>query len=103
MKKTPDDWCKIKGIEVLDPDGWRGEDGRPWADPISEDEFALRMGTSTVRISKRVPIFLYGQEVGWLHEKAGKLIIDLTDEEAIRWVSKDLTRGLSIDYNRYGD
>ena len=25
--KTPEQWCEIKGIYILDPDGWRGAGG----------------------------------------------------------------------------
>jgi len=45
--KTPDEWCKILDIRVLDPDGWR-EDKKNWNDPISKAEFTKRMLLSTV-------------------------------------------------------
>lgn len=43
---TPDAWCKRLSIHVLDPDGWR-RDRKPWADPITEDEFRRRAAWST--------------------------------------------------------
>jgi hypothetical protein len=45
--RTPDEWSRIQGVLVLDPDGWR-EDGKPWTEPITEDEFAKRLAISTV-------------------------------------------------------
>jgi hypothetical protein len=47
--KTPDEWCKLLGYEVMDPDGWRGSNGRPWMDPISQAEFEARIVTCTLR------------------------------------------------------
>lgn len=47
--KTPDEWCKLLGYEVMDPDGWRGSNGRPWTDPISQAEFEARIVTCTLR------------------------------------------------------
>jgi hypothetical protein len=44
---TPDEWSKRFGIKVWDPDGWRS-DGKPWDEPISEDEFERRAAVSTV-------------------------------------------------------
>ena len=45
--RTPDEWSRITGWRVLDPDGWRGRDGRPWTDPISVDEWNERLAEST--------------------------------------------------------
>ena len=42
------EWAAEAGITILDPDGWRGADGRPFADPISHDEFLRRMTISTI-------------------------------------------------------
>lgn len=47
--KTPAEWCRIEGVEILDPDGWRGRDGRPWTDPITLAEFQERLVTCTMR------------------------------------------------------
>lgn len=47
--KTPDEWCRIEGVEVMDPDGWRGRDGRPWTDPITLAEFKNRLIICTMR------------------------------------------------------
>ena len=49
MKKlTPNEWCEIFGVEVIDADGWRGE--RDWQTPIGLREFMWRYNESTVRI-----------------------------------------------------
>lgn len=47
--KTPDEWSRLEGVEVMDPDGWRGRNGRPWTDPITLAEFKNRLITSTLR------------------------------------------------------
>lgn len=47
--KTPDEWCRLEGVEVMDPDGWRGRNGRPWTDPITLAEFKNRLVTCTMR------------------------------------------------------
>jgi hypothetical protein len=53
--RTPDEWCRIQGVQVLDPDGWRGRNGRPWMDPISLAEFQERLVTCTQRVSRNHP------------------------------------------------
>lgn len=47
--KTPAEWCRIEGVEILDPDGWRGANGRPWNDPITLAEFQERLVVCTQR------------------------------------------------------
>ena len=46
--RTPEEWCRRKGFQILDPDGWRGANGRMWDDPITEREFDERASKSTV-------------------------------------------------------
>ena len=48
--KTPDAWLAElhPGTQVLDPDGWRGKNGRPWSDPITRDEFQHRFALCTI-------------------------------------------------------
>lgn len=49
--RTPDCWLaepEFDGIDVLDPDGWRGATGRLWTDPISRAEFRARLWRSTI-------------------------------------------------------
>lgn len=49
LLKTPDEWIAERpGLHVLDPDGWRGRDGRPWTDPITEAEFTRRLWMCTL-------------------------------------------------------
>lgn len=52
--KTPREWAKVTGIEVLDADGWRGRTGRSFTDEISEEEFRYRASFSTIRQTKPV-------------------------------------------------
>lgn len=47
--KTPAEWCLLEGVEILDPDGWRGHNGRPWEDPITLAEFRERLIACTQR------------------------------------------------------
>lgn len=47
---TPAEWCVLFGVEVVDPDGWRGTDGPAWEHPITLEGFAKRFVCSTVRI-----------------------------------------------------
>ena len=48
--KTPEEWCRIKGIEIIDPDGWSGPDGRSWEDCICETEFDRRAIRCTQKV-----------------------------------------------------
>ena len=46
MIKTPTAWLatpRYLGVTILDPDGWRHNDGRNWDDAITEDEFENRL------------------------------------------------------------
>jgi hypothetical protein len=45
--RTPEEWSRLLGWRVLDPDGWRGRDGRPWGDSIDQAEFERRAFVST--------------------------------------------------------
>lgn len=47
VKHLPTTWCKILGIKILDPDGWR-EDNKSWKAPLTEAEFRVRMNKSTL-------------------------------------------------------
>lgn len=52
----------------------------------------------------KVAITLYGKRVGWAYENyAGKLGIQITDEDALRWITEGLTVGLAIDHDKYGE
>jgi hypothetical protein len=46
---TPDEWCARYGLEIADPDGWRGRDAPPWDQPIGLVEFAERYAQCTAR------------------------------------------------------
>lgn len=47
--KTPEEWCKIYKIRVIDPDGWRQENIE-WEDKINEETFnrLARVSTCTL-------------------------------------------------------
>lgn len=47
--KTPTEWCRLEGVEILDADGWRGPDSRDFTDPITRSEFRARLATCTQR------------------------------------------------------
>jgi hypothetical protein len=46
--RTPDMWCEIYGLAVVDPDGWRGEGAPDWEQPLTLPDFASRFNRSTV-------------------------------------------------------
>lgn len=48
--RTPDEWCVHYGLQVLDPDGWRGPGEPSWEEPITADEFIDRAGVSTCKM-----------------------------------------------------
>ncbi len=47
-EEIPTVWERELGIFVLDPNGWRGTNGRSWLDPITETEFRMRCMTSSI-------------------------------------------------------
>lgn len=46
-KLTPEEWCKLKNIQIMDPDGWR-VDSASFTKPITEKEFNERLAYSTI-------------------------------------------------------
>jgi hypothetical protein len=51
--RTPEDWQRqLPDVEILDPDGWRGPNGRPWDEPITEAEYLRRRALCTVTSPK---------------------------------------------------
>lgn len=50
---TPEEWAAMKGVEILDADGWRGPAGRDYSEAISETEFVDRLRVSTIRTLRR--------------------------------------------------
>lgn len=49
--KTPEEWCELLGVRILDPDGWR-QDSKSLTDPITRQEFESRLVTSTAQRKK---------------------------------------------------
>ena len=47
IKHKPSTWEKLRGIQILDPDGWR-KDGKSFNAPLTEEEWNERMVYSTV-------------------------------------------------------
>lgn len=49
---TPDEWLALRtpNTTIVSPNGWKGEGGRPYYDPITEEEFYERLKASTLRI-----------------------------------------------------
>jgi muconolactone delta-isomerase len=39
---SPQQWCDVYGVRIIDPDGWRSRDAPPWDQPITLVEFARR-------------------------------------------------------------
>lgn len=53
--RTPIQWLEepeYKGIIVMDPDGWRHNDGVTWDTPITQGDFAMRLFESTIQFLK---------------------------------------------------
>lgn len=48
---TPDEWCTLLGVRVIDGDGWRDNSGRKWFDPITREEFLERFKRSTTTVT----------------------------------------------------
>jgi hypothetical protein len=47
--RTPDEWQQeYPDQQIMDPDGWRGANGRPWTDPISRAEYLRRRTMCTI-------------------------------------------------------
>lgn len=44
---TPDEWSEIKGLYIMDPDGWRSKGDPDWFQPITESDFDDRASRST--------------------------------------------------------
>jgi hypothetical protein len=49
IMRTPDEWCRIHQIEILDADGWRGYDAKDWNEPLTELDFMERANVCTQR------------------------------------------------------
>lgn len=47
-RKTPQEWAADRGMQILDPDGWRKPDSPPFDQPCTEDEFVERFWQCTV-------------------------------------------------------
>lgn len=76
--RTPVEWSAQHALKVVDPDGWRKDDGRTWHDPISEDEFRQRAAESTIR---EVPLTPEQESIQILHTLlAGVPASEVTDE-----------------------
>jgi hypothetical protein len=46
-KRTPEQWCAEYGIDIRDPDGWRGKGDPAWGEPITLPDFFRRAVRST--------------------------------------------------------
>jgi len=52
IKHPPEQWERMLGIEVLDPDGWHGN-MLAWETPITREDFLNRAAESTTRYPKK--------------------------------------------------
>jgi len=50
MKRKPCEWEKIDGIKIIDPDGWRGINGKSFEEPITRAEWEERKNESTINL-----------------------------------------------------
>lgn len=51
IKHPPEQWERMLGVEVIDPDGWRCN-MLPWEVPITREDFLNRAASSTTRYPK---------------------------------------------------
>ena len=58
---TPDNWCMLYHVQVLDPDGWRGANHKLWSVPITLEEFIERFNRSTARGHENLPSEVRGK------------------------------------------
>ena len=49
--RTPEQWSKVKGIHIVDPDGWREEGSPSWETPITEREYLDRAAVSSLKMN----------------------------------------------------
>jgi hypothetical protein len=75
--RTPEVWCEIYGLAVMDPDGWRGEDAPSWEQPLTLPEFAARFNRSTVAGMTEEQYQRFVADV-----KAARLLIEAAHEQA---------------------
>jgi hypothetical protein len=52
---TPQEWCNLLNVQIIDPDGWRSTvfvetmfPPRPMSEPIGLREFIARLAVSTI-------------------------------------------------------
>lgn len=55
IELLPETWCTVYDVQVLDPDGWRGANHKPWSAPITLEEFVERFNESTARGHDKLP------------------------------------------------
>lgn len=48
MRLNAWEWAKRQHVHIYDADGWRGPQGRPMEDEITEEEFGERLRTCTI-------------------------------------------------------
>lgn len=73
---TPEEWCAVTGVRIMDPDGWRGPEGRPWDDRIDKTEFQLRASVSTTNALQREEPTMDEPDPTWrvVHPKTGDAV-----------------------------
>lgn len=54
--KTPSEWAAERGVEILDPDGWRGRDAKSFDEPITAEEFDRRLVECTGTLVFESPV-----------------------------------------------
>jgi len=48
MQLPPENWARLVGVEIIDPDGWRGK-GDDFKKPIYLVEFIERLSRCTIK------------------------------------------------------
>lgn len=65
MKKTAYEWCKLSGLVIVDPDGWRRDDGVTMDTPIKLDDFWERFQRSTTQLHTEITDIKVLRRVVW--------------------------------------
>lgn len=91
-KKTPQEWCRELGVQIMDPDGWRSKCGvfepKSFDEPITKHEFRVREGVSTVRLKP------YAQLGTKIHTDIAKAIDATAD---LPMLSLSFKKGSTLD------
>lgn len=99
--RTPAEWMSIKmpGRFIANADGWRGQNGRSFDDPISEEEFWQRSMSSTLGLrNPKLHVTGGRAAVAWERDAAQALLLQAKAQDAFQeWQDGNATREEFVD------